>query len=335
MRDYFALQVKGKELFPAVIICVLTGWLYVGYDFLSAWWFGQEQAGEIEVNGRLFTSWGIDLAVSGIYGIVSCLSIFFILRRMVDSLSCGEERFETDYRLRDFSFLVIKGILLSLITFGIYWPWFYAAMLRYFARNTLYKYNYFDFGGRGMALFGLITLLVILPVGILVLSMPYFPLSALFMPHGTTSMLLFWSSLITILVVVGCVAMMFMAVRWTIDFSWNDRRIVLKASVVGGIAFLLGQCILCVLTFGFYLPMMQLRAYRYFVNRTVIGHDQVEKRFGFTLDTWSDYGFMLGQMLLVLVTLGIYTPWAIARVSSRLISRTFVEPVEEGIAMPA
>lgn len=42
-----------------------------------------------------------------------------------------------------------------------------------------------------------------------------------------------------------------------------------------------------------------------------------------------NYLFVLGQLLLTVVTLGLYFPWAYARVASLLVGRSYVEVQEE------
>ena len=59
------------------------------------------------------------------------------------------------------------------------------------------------------------------------------------------------------------------------------------------------------------------------------GREEVEDRFGFTMQPGRNYLFVLGQLLLTVVTFGLYFPWAYARVASLLVGRSYVEVQEE------
>ena len=82
-------------------------------------------------------------------------------------------------------------------------------------------------------------------------------------------------------------------------------------------------------TLGLYYPMALLRVWRYYVGRLVLGREEVEDRFGFTMQPGRNYLFVLGQLLLTVVTFGLYFPWAYARVASLLVGRSYVEVQEE------
>lgn len=117
-------------------------------------------------------------------------------------------------------------------------------------------------------------------------------------------------------------------IKWYINMTYGRKRIM--SSVQCGKAgwFIFGQLLLSGITLCLYLPMAALRIWRYYATRTVIGEDNIEKILGFSMTPKRDYFFILGQMLLTAITLGIYFPWGYARTMSRLIRQTYVETLE-------
>ena len=90
---------------------------------------------------------------------------------------------------------------------------------------------------------------------------------------------------------------------------------------------LIMQMLLSVITLGIYLPAAYMKVYRYLVGHTEIHVGQKQEgRFGFQAQTGRGFGLLWGQMLLTAVTLGIYTPWAMAKVGKYFLSNTYVEP---------
>lgn len=116
--------------------------------------------------------------------------------------------------------------------------------------------------------------------------------------------------------------------------TYGRKRIM--SSVQCGKAgwFIFGQVLLSGITLCLYLPMATIRIWRYYATRTVIGEDNIEKILGFSMTPKRDYFFILGQMLLTAITLGIYFPWGYARTMSRLIRQTYVETLETTSSEP-
>ena len=71
--------------------------------------------------------------------------------------------------------------------------------------------------------------------------------------------------------------------------------------------------------------MATLKLYKYFTERTVANNGEIKRKFGFDSDNMNDFLFIWGQILLTIITLGIYYPWSICKTHKRLISKTYLE----------
>ena len=56
--------------------------------------------------------------------------------------------------------------------------------------------------------------------------------------------------------------------------------------------------------------------------------------FGFELEPIPDFLFIWGQTLLAIITLGIYYPWAMAKIGKRVLAKTYTWVVSESEALP-
>lgn len=84
---------------------------------------------------------------------------------------------------------------------------------------------------------------------------------------------------------------------------------------------------LTVITLGIYLPAAYIKVYRYLVGHTEIQTEQKQEgRLGFRGRSGWGFGLLWGQILLTTVTLGVYAPWALAKVGKWFLSNTYVEP---------
>jgi uncharacterized membrane protein YjgN (DUF898 family) len=332
MRNYFDFKLKGSQIF----LYVLAGWVVMAALTLvfALPYVGMAVSGEVPaIKERLLDTaylWSV-IAFLGIAFaaiVVNYVVLFYIVKATVGGLSIGEDRFVPQYDPGRYVWLVVGGAFLSVITLGIYFPWFVTRMLRYFAENTSFRFNTFNFRGKGMALFGIIVLAMVLPVFLAALGVAALGVSASAFGRQPSREVL-WGFLIMFAMLFMAALYIALTIRWVFKFSYGSKRVTTDMKLIPAAFYIMGQSFLVMITMGLYGPMCMLRMYGYVVGHMVLGDEIVEDRFGFTLDVWKDYFFVLGQGLLTIITVGIYWPWAYARISTRLFTHSYVETVEE------
>jgi uncharacterized membrane protein YjgN (DUF898 family) len=85
------------------------------------------------------------------------------------------------------------------------------------------------------------------------------------------------------------------------------------------------EIFLAILTAWFYFPMAFIRLYRYFVEHTksnIVDGNQITM--GYVGDQLADFKYMWKQILLTVITLGFYYPWAFSRIASRVLTQTYM-----------
>lgn len=241
--------------------------------------------------------------------------------------SLEQESVETEYDKRAYMRMVAVGSLLSIITCGLYAPWFLVRVVRFFASGASYSRRLFGFRARPMALFATVTLAYVLP---LVLMMTL--LMAVWSP-GLVDILgepqlkplfIIGDVIFVIVCVVWLSLLCVLLTRWMLNMNIGDRAIVNDISVSKATLYVFGQMIVTVLTLGLYAPMMELRTMQYFASTVTVGEGRQAERFGMVLRSWRDWAYVWGQLLLVIITLGIYMPWYYTKILNRFIPRLYL-----------
>ncbi len=326
MRHFFSFSLKGRDVAGYVLgiyfLMLLVGGTSAWYDYV----YGDMFADSVLMNWSWLRNGALSLVAAFVVILLYSLLNLGLIRKTVCALGLKEEKFVAEYDTRKYLLLILKGVLLTVITFGIYAPWFKVKLLRFYSDGISHRYNYLSFRGNAITLFGIVVLFLILP---------YVAILTILAVCGITA---FTSvdamSLVSLWVVLGvAVALLLESIficlyyRWLIEFSYGSKRITTKFPSWSGIWFILGQMVLTIITFGLYAPMMWLRTLRFFLSRTVVGDVTVESRMGMSLVPWRDWAYIWGQLLLTAITAGIYMPWAYARISTRFFPRCFVEDV--------
>lgn len=342
MRNYFDFKLKGSQIFIPVLVGILLSYLltlivtFALADFrvlINS--LGAASPDVYSTMANQMSVYGNPFYVALIYLVLFCLEqmiyfgvLFFIVRASVSSLSYKGESLTVDYDIKRYFGVVLKGSLLSLITLGIYTPWFIRNIVRYFSGGVSYRFDSFEFRGKGITLFAINVLLVVLPATIFGFMLMLLGVGAVYSDNA--SWVLFVEMILGLCLLFALCMAQLMRLRWLINFNYGLRkRVTCNVNYLHAGWFIFGQVLLSIITFWLYYPMAVLRVYNYFAARVIVGEDVIEHHLGFTLNVWKDYLYLLGQILLSIITLGIYSPWAFAKISTRLISHTYVEEIED------
>jgi uncharacterized membrane protein YjgN (DUF898 family) len=289
---------------------------------------------------------GTDPASSALYTLVCSLGIlllelFFVvpfLRRLLPAFALDGKALAFGGSVGRFVGLNLLGAFLSIITLGIYAPWYIARLTRYVVGETSYQGTAFEFSGRGGRLFVILLLSLVLPVavlaaaaGILAAQTGGIGASA---PVATAPLTVGLTVVLLLLVIPAYVYLFY---RWffvnlrvgAYAVGWNTRFWPACGTI-------LLQMFLTLITLGVYFPAAYVKLYRYFAGRTVVFKEGEEGPWGRVgCDGATGEGFLRiwGQMLLVLVTAGFYTPWALARIGRWYAEHSFLEsPAQSTVA---
>jgi len=146
---------------------------------------------------------------------------------------------------------------------------------------------------------------------------------------GSTPALSAASTLMVLLVYIVIIPFMYLTYKWFVNVRWNEVTIAWKTSFWPSCGYILGQMLLTLVTLGIYSPAACLKIYGYFVERTALSRGGQEiGRLGFEGGIGKGFGLIWGQSLLSIITLGIYLPWAYAKIGAWIASTTYCETSE-------
>lgn len=344
MKSYLNFTLKGGQLFPVWIIAFVL--FLVPFYFLIQEFF-ELTAMEVPAGGpsmRFFLYLSIDLAVGFTF-------IFYRSKLVINSLEYKGMKFVAEFHSGKYIGIIVSGLLLSIVTIGIYIPWFIKNLQRFFIHGASYNSHKFAFRGYGGKLFVIMTLAIFIPfivVGFIVFTI-------------LNSNIEIW--IYQVMVISSLVSVIYLTFKWMVDIRYQNYLIRLdtgffRAMGKIGIELLLAVilvflfrwltsvCIilwwnsgffptfgkiiielaLAIITAGFYFPMAFIRLYRYFTEHTksnIVDGKQISM--GYDGDQVDDFLFIWKQILLTVITLGLYYPWAFSRIAARVLNQTFVK----------
>jgi len=325
MKNSFEFTLKGKDWWgPFLGFWALYLLFYIPTVVTSQWASRQgSQAG----------------GLSAVFSLVFLVAFLFIypiftivfLRIIVPRLSIGGKSFAFHGSIGRFLGLSIGGMLLSIITLTVYMPWYIKRVAAYLVRETTFDGAAPEFLGKGGKLFVYMLLALWIPLAVVIgLFVAVFGASALggsssASPAGLSAA----GTAMVFLVYIVIIPFMYLTYKWIVNIRWNDVTISWKTSFWPSCGYILGQMLLTLVTLFIYWPAAFLKIYGFFVERTVLSRGEQEiGRLGFDGGIGKGFGLIWGQALLSIITLGIYLPWAYAKIGAWIAATTYCETSE-------
>ncbi len=245
---------------------------------------------------------------------------FYFTRVFMEHIRLGEKKVEFTASFPAYLNKVIPGFLLSMLSLGIYFAWFIRDILRFFAGSIRLDGEAFEFRGSSLRLFTILFLSLFLPL--IVVSLLTFQLPTELLEST-------WFAIVNQAVfMIIMVPYTYLLWVWIINFRYRDQYIYLNTPFSEAALFILKELGLAIITLGVYFPMMYLKVYKYFAERTIVAKDESYRTLGYDLEAGEDFVFIWRQALLCIVTLGLYVPWAFSKIGKRILSKTFLsEPI--------
>ena len=320
MKKYFDFTLTGKKFLPIwLIFYILIIVPYVIYMIMM------RDTAEPE-NTQLFAQ----LMIFGVM-IVGYLIYFFIIKITIEHVNFNNSQLNFNGKFLTYLGKILLGLLLSIITLFIYLPWFIRDITRFFVNKSSLDGEKFDFKGKGSTLFLILLLSMLIPMILLAflgskLLIAISPNLAhdfiRMMNESSFHKLIFQGALMIFLI-----PYMYLVYKWMVNVKYKGYHIKWKTKFLQSCGKILVEIFLGVITLGIYMPLAYLKLYKYFSERTIAEKDTSSLQFGYELDSKNDFLFIWGQILLTIVTLGIYYPWAYSKIGKRVLSKTYVTEI--------
>ena len=313
MRNYLNFTLKGSQFLPVWIAFFF--FFMIPYYFLLGE-FNELISSDVPAGGpsKLFFIYlAFVLAMAYTF-------VYYMVKLVVQSLEYKGGKVLCNYHLGKYIGIIITGLVLSIVTVGIYIPWLIKNMHRFFTNGASYNSHKFSFKGKGGKLFLIMTLTIFIPF--LLVGIVLFSILESTIDLQSQNFLLIYQ----LIVMFSLVPNIYLILKWMVDFRYKDYLIRWDTEFFPATGKIALELVFAVITFGIYFPMAYIRLYRYFTEHTksnVVNEKQIS--LGYDGDSLSDFLFMWGQILLTVVTLGFYYPWAFSRIAQRVLTQTFLE----------
>jgi uncharacterized membrane protein YjgN (DUF898 family) len=319
MKNYFDFQLKGRQLLLLWIIfyliCILP-YCLIMFKIRSIG--NQHDLASSRQILKLLPLY-IPLVLAALIW-----SLYF-LKMIIQGISLKEIPVKCDYKLGKYLGVILLGFFLTIITLGIYGPWFMRNLQRFYIDNASYKDINFSFLGKGGRLFVIILLSMIIPMILIIIIMVLITKACGTDINNQSMSFMMIRQLIMFILLVPY---MYLVYKWGVDVKYAEYHLKWDTRFFPSVGKILVEVVLSIITFGIYFPLAYLRLYKYFAERTksnIVDNQIVQ--FGYDIDQLNDFLFVWGQLLLTIITLGIYYPWAMCKIGQRVLSKTFIEKI--------
>jgi len=333
MKNYFKFNLTGKKLIPLWLLFIL---LYIiPYSVV------QNQIQELsniqQGNGIIshFLQIGNVFSLKVLSLILFVLEyaiLFYFYKMAIEAVEFKEKVFTFSGKFESFMSLFISNLLFTIITIGIYSPWFLTNMYKFFATNSKHEGHKLDFKGKGSDLLVIILVSFIIPLmvfsAIVMIGAIIGGIMKILLQQEIPEM----SGLVIGLICFAIVSIILISInftyhfyKWCVNLSFKGYEIKFETEFWPSVQQILIQVVLSIISFGIYAPVASLRLYQYFAERTVARKEGSVKKFGYNLASGDDFLTIWGQILLCIVTLGIYFPWAYCKICNYVLCKTYVE----------
>ena len=307
MKNYFAFSLTGKKMLPI--------WLLFLVLFIAPYIYVATQIPGISGSPSPSIKF---LLYAFLLLIVAYLLIFFFIKLTIENIVFEGKNVVFNGTFGVFAGKIILGFFLTLITIGIYSPWFIKNITKFFAENSSYDSDKFEFRGKGSKLFVIILLCLILPCIIIGVIVGF----ASFNNQAVTTTSTIVTNIVSLIITIP---FSYLFYNWTVDFGFKGYQVKWETEFWPSCGKIALEMLLTIITLGIYSPMMMLKLYKYFVDKTVAISENKKMRLGYDSENVNDFLFIWGQILLSIITLMIYYPWAYSKIGKLFAGKTYLE----------
>jgi uncharacterized membrane protein YjgN (DUF898 family) len=326
MKNYFGFNLTGKKLLPIWLLFMVFFMIPYAAVQVKLQSFQPNASGDLQDSIRTLTSVLQLNFVMLLLIVVEFIFLYYLIKITLENLEFKEKTFEFTSKFGEFIGEFLIGFVLTIITLGIYSPWFITRIYKLIAKKTIYNSANFEFRGKGSDLFLIILFAIVLPM-ILIMALVIGFTFANKLQGNTSPLDAVMSILMVIAIIIIMIPYMYLVYKWMVDYKYKNYEIRWESNFWKATGAIATQILLSIVTLGIYSPLASLRLYKYFAEITFARSEEGTKRFGYDIEPGSDFLFLWGQILLTSITLGIYFPWAYCKISKKVLQKTYVEDV--------
>lgn len=313
MKDYFKFNLKAQKLLPV--------WLTFMVLFIIPYVFLILKMKEIIQPNRpasIFILNGILILMC----IIAYSILFYIVKYIIEGVEFKGKSFVFEGSFGQFITKLILGLIFTIITLGIYSPWFITKIYKFFVDNTSSDSNKLTFEGTAEKLFKILFFTTFLPFMALIIVLIFIQIKN---GNSDPKSISLYTNLAIYIIMLPYVYYLY---KWMVNIKFREYRIYWETNFWNSCGKILLEISLSIITVGIYYPFARLRLYKYFIEKTFAISENGKKGFGYDMEARADFLFLWAQLLLTIITLGVYYPWAFCKITDRILSKTYTTEKE-------
>ncbi len=220
----------------------------------------------------------------------------------------------------------LKWYLLTIITLGIYSPWYIKNLADYYLSRIEYQEKSGELLSRPGVLLKYMLLTLYLPMIVLSVLLVIFMYRNSWLDGSAVFSAVVGPVFLFVLIIfLALIPFMYFYFVWLLHVGFGIYITAFKKTLRETAALLIPQLLLSVITLFIYYPAACIKVLRYLLEGTEYSAESGVKG-GFGFEGTAGRGFLLiwGQGLLTLITVGIYGPWAMAKLTNWFLNNTFI-----------
>jgi len=308
MKNYFSFKLTGKKLLPIWLLFYIV--VIVPYMILIF---------KMPNNQPYDPPSILKIVLYLLLIVISFILTFYITKLTIENVVYKDKTVVFNGNSGSFIGIVLLGYLFGIITFGIYLAWFIRDLHKFFINNSSYNSKNFRFQGKGEKLFMIMLMTVFLPLII------FFLLKFKFIVDMNQNFI--YNYVFQWILMIIMIPYMYYLYKWMVNINYKEYNISWDTKFWESCGKIAIELLIMIVTIGIYIPLGMLRLYKYFAERTVTENLENKLKFGYDLDQLNDFLFIWGQLLLTIITIGIYSPWAFCKIGERILSKTYIEVI--------
>lgn len=315
MKNYISSDVNGKGFFKKYILFLIPMLILAAISNRTN-------------QSNSFVSTIASIVESYVY----MLLWFAVFSYVIQFVTFMEKPFSFSGRMGEYAPKILKWYLLTVITLGIYSPWMVRNLADFYLERTEWDGRSGKFLSKPGTLLKYMLLTLYLPLIIITILFILY-IYRKFAYDLNYEMTAFAGPMIGFIVVIFLIMIPFMYfyIVWLVNVRFGSNRVEFRRSLAETAGFLIPQLLLSLITLFIYYPAAMVKIYRYLLEGSVHLDESDNEKGGFGFDggTGKGFGLLWGQGLLCVITIGIYVPWAMAKLTNWFLNNTFIRTGEE------
>lgn len=307
MKNYLNFSLTGKKLLPIWILFLL---IFMAPYLIMVYKLSNMQPAEKSM--LLILPFFILLII------IALVVSYYIAKLSIENVVYKEKAIVFNGSFGKYIGTVLLGLLLTIVTLGIYLAWFIRNYHRFFVNNASFDSQNFQFHGKGGNLFLILLLSIFLPIVILSII-----IGVIVVKNPDQALLIYKVFQLVILIVM--IPYIYFIYKWMINISYKDYKFSWETNTWASCGKIALEILLSIITLGIYMPLAIVKLYKYFIDKTVAVSLNNKYKCGYDIEYSKDFLYIWGQILLTIITLGVYYAWAYCNIYQRLLSKTYLE----------